>query len=387
MRKIGVITSSRADFGIYNSLLKELSIDAKYELLLFVTGSHLENSQGCTISDVRDSGYNIAEEVKLPLEDDSLGGIGNTIGCATKEFSTIFSKYKLDIVFTLGDRFEMFGAAVAAIPHNIPIAHIHGGEITNGAIDEYFRHSLTKLSTLHFVTTDIYRKRVIQMGEDPKSVFNVGSLSLDSLSSFVPVSKEVLQSFLNFKFLAKNMLVTFHPVTTQLDKQLTQLDELLKALEEYSEWGIVFTGCNVDSGGKIINDKIAEWCSAKPNRKFTQSLGHLRYFSMLSNVDVVVGNSSSGLLEAPSFKVATVNIGDRQSGRVSASSVINCTPSSDEILKAIELSQTSSFRETVKNTVNPYKKANSAKEIMTVLNALDWNSLAKNPFYDISFSL
>jgi GDP/UDP-N,N'-diacetylbacillosamine 2-epimerase (hydrolysing) len=308
------------------------------------------------------------------------------MGLVNISFAEGYEELKPDILVVLGDRYEIFSAVSVALVANISIAHIHGGEITEGVFDDAFRHSITKMSHIHFTATDEYKKRVIQLGEEPKRVFNVGGMGIENIKRLELLNKEELEKSINFKFNQKNLLVTFHPVTLENATAKDQFYELLKALDELKDTNIIFTKANSDTDGRVINQMIDEYVSNKNNTIAFTSMGQLRYLSSLQFVDGVVGNSSSGLLEAPSFKIATINIGDRQEGRIRAKSVIDCKPKKEVILEAIEKIYTKDFQDLLKSVKNPYEKEElPSKKIVKILKEIDLDNILKKKFYNISF--
>jgi UDP-hydrolysing UDP-N-acetyl-D-glucosamine 2-epimerase len=305
------------------------------------------------------------------------------MGLAQISFAEAFEELKPDFVVVLGDRFELIPIVSCAVVFNIPVVHLHGGEKTEGAVDEYFRHSITKMSYLHFTSTEEYKKRVIQMGENPKRVFNVGAFGLENIYRHNLLSKEELEKSLGIRFQEKNMLVTYHPETLNIENIQKDFKEILEALYEYDGM-IIFTKANADIGGRIINKMIEEFVKNKSNAYIFDSLGQLRYLSLLQFVDIVLGNSSSGLIEVPSFKKATINIGNRQKGRIRAESVIDVKTKKDDILNAIKLVYTDEFQKKLKNVINPYQKEKfPSKKVIEILKHIDVN--IKKTFCDIEF--
>ena len=315
MRKICVVTTTRADYGLLFWLLKEIENSRILALDLVVSGAHLEERFGFTYKEI-ERDFKDFTRIALGLENDDENAICAAFGRGVSEFGKYFSANKPDILVLLGDRYEMMAAGVAAMIHRVVIAHIHGGETTQGAIDESIRHSLTKMSQIHFSAASAYKRRIIQLGENPKSVYNVGGMGIENIKRLKLLGRDEFENSINFKLNKKNILVTFHPVTLESGTVKKQFKEILAALECLKNTNIIFTGANADNGGKIINEMIAEFVGKNSNRAiFVLSLGQLRYLSALKHCDIVLGNSSSGLAEAPSFKIATINVGDRQKGR------------------------------------------------------------------------
>lgn len=385
MRKICVISGTRAEYGLLYWLIKKIKEDKYLKLQLIATGMHLSPEFGLTYNQIEDDGFYIDRKIEILLSSDTSVGISKSMGLAMISFSEAFEDLKPDIIIVLGDRFEIFSAVSAAMIARIPVAHCHGGEATEGLIDESIRHSITKMSHIHFCSTTEYRDRIIQLGENPKTVFNVGALGIENINKLPLLSKEDLEESISFKLNSKYaFLVTFHPVTLEKVTAEFYIDELLKALGKIQDCKIIFTKSNSDTDGRIINSKIEKYVNDNPNTSvcFT-SLGQLRYLSTLQYIDCVIGNSSSGLIEAPSFKIATVNIGDRQRGRILADSVIQCGTTSKDIESAIKHSISDEFKEKISDTKNPYGKGNSSEKILQVLKKIDLNNLLKKKFYDL----
>lgn len=353
-----------------NRLIEKINQDKDLELQLVVTGMHLSEKFGHTIDEITQP---IAKTVDIEIEKEP----AHSLALAIEKFSRIFKELQPDIIVILGDRYEIMGVAQAAMMDNVAIAHLHGGEITEGAIDEAIRHSITKMSHLHFTSCEEYRKRVIQLGENPERVFNVGSLGVENIKTIPLMNKEELEKTLDFKFNKRNLLVTFHPVTIEGNSK-EQFTELLNALEELKDTNIIITSPNSDEGNEVIFELIENFEKNHGNVKSYKSLGMKRYLSTLKYVDAVVGNSSSGIIEVPSFGIATVNIGNRQRGRIQAVSVINCEPKKDNILDAIKKAINGCFS----NTKNPYEKENTSDNIIKVIRKYPLEDMLKKSFYD-----
>ena len=371
MRKIALVTSTRAEYGIMSRLIDLLDKDSDVDFYLFVTGMHLSEKFGLTKNEIKQKIY---KEIDIEIEAHPAHSLALTI----EKFSCAFGELKPDIVVLLGDRYEIMGVAQAAMLNNIPIAHLYGGDTTQGAIDEAIRHSITKMSHLHFVSCEQSKKRVIQLGENPSRVFNVGALALENIKYIDLLKKDELEKSLDFKFNKKNLLVTFHPVTLEGDTK-GQIKELLDALSELKDTNFIITCPNSDSGNEEIFNQIIEFEKKNKNAKVYKSLGMLRYLSAMQYVDAVVGNSSSGIYEAPSFNIATVNIGNRQKGRMQASSIVNCSPYKKDILEAINFVYNNSF----KNTKNPYEKKDCAKTIIEKIKTYNLDDIIKKEFYNL----
>jgi len=382
-RKICVITGTRAEYGLLYWLMKEINADKDLELQIIATGMHLSPEFGNTYRQIEKDGFFIAKKIDMLLSSDSETGISKSIGLGVIGFADAYSDIMPDLVIILGDRFEMLSAASAAMVAKIPIAHIHGGETTEGAFDESVRHSITKMSHLHFVATKEYKNRVIQLGEQPDRVFNVGSLGIDSINRLRLLSKESFEKAINFRLSKKNILVTFHPVTLECSTSEMQFKELLDSLDRLKDTNIIFTKANSDTDGRIINKMIDDYVDNHNNSIAFISMGQLNYLSALQFVDAVVGNSSSGLLEAPSFKIATINIGDRQKGRIKADSVIDCSPDKDSINIALSKIYSNNYKKTISRVRNPYDSGNTSKKIVKKIKNIDLNNIVKKVFFDL----
>lgn len=386
MKKVCVVTGTRAEYGLLRPLIQKINNDVDLELQLVVTGMHLSPEFGLTYQEIEQDGFKITERNEMLLSSDTPNGITKSIGLGTIGFADVFSKIAPDMVVLLGDRYEALAAATAAMVHRIPIAHIHGGELTEGIIDEAIRHAITKMSILHFTATEKYRNRVIQLGEQPDKVFCVGALGVENIKTQILMSKKELEKSMCFKLDSPYILVTFHPVTLENNTVKEQLENLLEALDQVSDYQIVFTKANADTDGRIINQKIDEYVGKNNNRAVAiASLGMMRYLSALQYCDMVVGNSSSGIIEVPSFHIPTVNIGDRQKGRVRGKSVVDCGYTSKEIANAIYTAQMMNKNGTLQNVDNPYEGKNTSETILSVIkNNLAQNIDLKKHFYDIS---
>lgn len=380
-RKICVVTGSRAEYGLLFWLMKEIDGDPELELQVIATGMHLSPEFGLTYRVIEEDGFFINEKVEMLLSSDTPVGTAKSIGLATIGFAGALDRLNPDLLVLLGDRFEILAAAQAALVANIPVAHIAGGDLTEGAFDDAIRHSITKMSHLHFVTNEESARRVRQLGEDPRNIYNVGSPGIDYIKSIKLLNRNELEQKLDFKLKSRNLLITFHPVT--LDKQAAsgQFNELLAALGGLGEEvGLIFTKPNADTGGRVIIKMIDDFVSARHNARSYMSLGQLVYLSTVNWVDAVVGNSSSGIYEVPSFKKPTVNIGNRQKGRTQADSVINCEPEFNSIDKAIR----KAFLMDCSATVNPYGDGNSSKKIIgTIKQINNLEFLIKKRFFEV----
>lgn len=382
-KKICFVTGTRAEYGLLKSLIKKIKLSRQFELQIIVTGSHLTKDHGCTINEIYDDGLDINAEVQMLLSSDSDVGIAKSLGLGIIGFADVLQRLSPDLIIILGDRYEMLGVASTAMLFRIPIAHIHGGEKTEGLIDEAIRHSITKMSHIHFVATEEYAKRVTQLGENTHNIHVVGGLGVDSINSIDFLSKSEIEKRLDFNFFSRNLLVTFHPETLEKSAANKQVEELLGALSGYKDVGLIFTASNADNEGKEIYKKITNFVNANKNAKLYKSLGQLIYLSCLRYVDGVVGNSSSGLLEAPSFKIGTINIGNRQKGRMQSNSIINCDPNLDSITSGIEKLYSDAFKNTLKNVTNPYGEGGASEKILNILIKQNFHNLIKKEFRDI----
>ena len=382
-RKICVVTGTRAEYGLLYWIMKEIDADPELGLQIIATGMHLSSEFGNTYQQIESDGFVIDKKIDIELSSDSEVGISKSMGLGMIGFANAFNDLKPDLCIVLGDRFEIFSAVSAAMIAKIPIAHLHGGEATEGAFDESIRHSITKMSHLHFTATEEYKNRVIQLGEQPNKVFNVGGLGIDNINKLKLLSKADFENAIDFTFGKKNILVTFHPVTLENFTAKVQFQELLNSINKLENTKIIFTKANSDTNGRIINSMIDDYVAINDNSIAFTSMGALNYLSALQFVDVVVGNSSSGLLEAPSFNIATIDIGDRQKGRIKADSVISCSPTQESILSAFDKSYSEDFQNIVDNTKNPYGNGGASKIVVDIIKDFDLNGILKKIFYDL----
>lgn len=389
MRSIGVVSTSRADYTGYRPLLKALQADPEIDLKLYVSGMHLSPEFGMTVALIEKDGLEVAERIEVLLSSDTPEGIAKSTGVGLIGFGQAFARSRPDILVVMGDRYEMFAAAAAALPFKVPIAHIGGGDVTQGAMDDALRHSMTKLSHLHFVSTEAYARRLIQLGEEPARVIVSGEPALDEIVCAPQLAPEELKLRFGIDVGRAFLLVTFHPVTLEYEQAEAQAEELLAALDA-AGFSVIFTMPNADTAGRVIRIKIQRWVKSHPGQgTMVENFGPDGYASVLRRAVAVVGNSSSGLIEAPSFKVPTVNIGNRQAGRIRAASVIDAGCERAEILEAIQKAASAEFRESLGSLVNPYANpANSA--VKTIANALKrvelGDSLVKKRFRDLGVS-
>lgn len=384
MRKICVVTGTRAEYGILCGLMKRIKSDNDLCLHVIATNMHLSPEFGLTYKDIEKDGFIIDKKVEMMLSSDSSNATVKSVGLATIGFADAYEDLKPDLVLVLGDRFEILAAVTAALLYKIPVAHLHGGEITEGAFDDAIRHSITKMSHLHFTSTQMYANRVVQMGENPDRVFNVGSLSVENIKKCQLLSKSELETSLNFKLGDKFFLVTFHPVTLEDQSAEHQFENLLDVLSKYIEYKIIFTLPNSDTGGRVIIKMIADYVD-KNNDRCAQykSLGLIRYLSAMKYCAGVIGNSSSGIIETPSFGIPTLNIGDRQKGRITASSVISVASTYEGIDNGLRIITSDDFVSQAKQTNNVYEKANTCEEILSVLKTYSLENIVVKSFYDI----
>ncbi len=382
-RKICIFTGTRAEYGLLKPLMDEINSDPDLDLQIIVSGMHLSPEFGLTYKEIEKDGFNIDEKIEMLLSSDTPGGISKSIGLGIIGYTDALNRLHPDIVVVLGDRFEALAFAIASYIYRIPVAHLYGGEATFGLIDEGIRHAITKFSYFHFTSTEIYRKRVIQLGENPKRIFNVGALGIDNIKKMSLLSREDVEKRLGRPFKKRNLLITFHPVTLEEGKSKKYFEELLKVLDEFEDTLLIFTKTNADTEGRKINYLIDKYVSDNPHKAIAfTSMGQLLYLSTMKYVDAVVGNSSSGIIEAPSFKIGTINIGNRQKGRVKADSVIDCEPFYEEIKKAFEMLYSQEFQERLKNVINPYGDGESAPRIKKILKIAKLETIEKE-FYDV----
>lgn len=385
MKKVCVLTGTRAEYGLLKPLIKKIDDDNELELQLVVTGMHLSPEFGLTYREIEQDGFKITERNEMLLSSDTPTGIIKSIGLGMVGFADIFAGIAPDIVVILGDRYEMLAAATAAVIHRIPIAHIHGGELTMGVIDDVIRHSITKMSTLHFASTEEYRKRIIQLGESPETVFCVGALGVENAKMQQLFSKKELEESIGFSLDRSYVVVTFHPVTLEKDTAGRQFENLLAALDYFKEYKVIFTKANADTDGRIINQKIDEYVSQNKDRTTAvTSLGMVRYLSAMKYCEMVIGNSSSGIVEAPSFHIPTVNIGDRQLGRTRAASVIDCGSSIENIVEAINVGRALREGNKLRNVINPYEGDETSQSIVSIIRKHVLHGIQmKKGFYDL----
>ena len=391
-RKICVITGSRAEYGLLYPLLKRIQKNPHTTLQIVATCMHLSPEFDLTYREIEADGFKINKKVEMLLSSDTPVGVTKSMGLAYIGFADAFAELKPDILVLLGDRFETFCAAASAYVARIPIAHIHGGEITEGAIDDAFRHAITKMSHLHFTSTEAYCQRVIQLGEHPERVFNVGAIGIENIKNLPLLTKEKLQDDIGFNLGERYFLVTFHPATLDESTAEEQFKNLLNALDQVTSDSnklikIIFTKANADTDGRIINSLIDDYVAEHSDMAIAfTSMGTLRYLSAMKHSAAVVGNSSSGIIEAPTFKVPTINIGRRQKGRIQAQTTINCQPEVDSILKSIHTALSSAFIAGLSGMTNPYEQSNTCSTIVDLLEKINLEGLINKSFYDLHLS-
>lgn len=384
MKSICVVTGTRADYGLLRWVMEGIRQSPELELQVIATGMHLSPEFGLTYREIEADGFMIDRKVEMLLSSDTAVGVAKSMGLAMIGFADAFAALNPDLVLVLGDRYEIFAAVSAAMIARIPIAHLHGGEATEGLIDEPIRHSITKMSHLHFVAAEEYRQRVIQLGEDQARVFLVGGLGIDNILKLPLLDRSALEASLDFKFGKRNLLITFHPVTLEQDTATAQMGELLAALDALKDTHLIFTMPNADTGGRVLFEMIEAFVAQRSYAKAYTSLGQLRYLSAIAQVDAVVGNSSSGLIEVPSFKKGTINIGDRQRGRLKAASVIECEPNRASIAQALQRLYEPSFQADLSSVQNPYGVGGASEAIVRNLEQISFNDLLKKRFHDLT---
>ena len=384
-RKICVVTGTRAEFGLLRWLMEAINNHPELTLQVVATGMHLSPEFGSTYQEIEEAGFKIDAKVEMLLSSDTNTAVTKSMGLGVIGFADVYERLAPNMLVVLGDRFEIYAATSAAMIAGIPVAHLHGGETTEGAFDEAIRHSITKMSHLHFVAANAYRRRVIQLGEHPDRVFNVGGMGIDAIKRIKLLNREELERSLDFTLGEKNLLITFHPVTLEGGaSSVAQMRELLAALGKLENTTLIFTMPNADTGGRELGALVHEFVEKHPCAKVFTSLGQLRYFSSLAQVDGVVGNSSSGLLEAPAFNIGAVNIGDRQKGRLKAESVIDCEPNSESILSALTTLYSTEFQSNLPTVMSPYGNGGASDAIVKVLAEYPLKNIRKKQFYNLS---
>jgi len=383
-RKICVVTGARAEYGLLRWVMEGIREAPELELQVIATGMHLSPEFGLTYREIEKNGFRIDRKVEMLLSSDTSVGLAKSMGIGLIGFGEVLQQLQPDMMLVLGDRFEIFSAVTAAMVARIPVVHLHGGESTEGLIDEPIRHSITKMSHLHFVATEEYRKRVIQLGEHPDRVFTVGGLGIDNIKKLSLLDRSALQVSLDFELGLKNLLITFHPVTLEEKTSAKQMMDLLSALGELEDTNFIFTLTNADTNGRVIIEMINEFVASHSNARAYTSLGQLRYLSCIEHVDGVLGNSSSGLLEVPSFAKGTINIGDRQRGRIKAESVIDCSPDRESIAVALKKLYSKEFQLILKTVQNPYGDGGASDRVVKALREISLESILKKRFFDLN---
>lgn len=386
MRKnICVVTASRAEYGLLKPVIKKLKTEPEFNVDVVATGAHLASEFGLTYREIEKDGIEIDEKIEILLSGDTAVSVTKAMGLALIGFADYFMRKKPDLLILLGDRYETLAVAIAAFNQRIPIAHLYGGEVTEGALDDAIRHAITKLSYLHFTSTEAYRRRVIQLGESPERVFCVGAIGIENVLNTRLLSKEELEKVLGFSLDKPYAVVTFHPVTLEEQTAEKQIRALLNVCREYKDINFIFTKANADEGGRIINQIIDQFARENANVKVFDSLGNVNYLSALKYCAAVIGNSSSGLIEAPSLGIPTVNIGDRQKGRMQAASVISCKPEEGDIRRAVDIALSQEFREKAKKVTNPYGDGRTSDKVAGIIKDFLINRKIdlKKKFYDI----
>lgn len=383
-KKIAVFTGARSEYGLLSGLIKRIHESSKSQLNLLVGGMHLSHEYGYTIKEIQNDNIPITEKIEFLLSSETATGISKSIGLAIIGASEYFSRNRPDMLVILGDRFEALAIAQAALIAKIPISHIHGGEITQGAVDDSIRHSITKMSNLHFTSTEEHRRRVIQLGEKPKNVFNVGAPGVDNIKKTKLHKRENLSEHINFRLDKKFFMISYHPVTLSSDSGVQALKNLLDELEKYQQYQIIMSYPNADVENKKIVGLLESYHKNNPKRiHLTHSLGQQNFLSCLKHCELIIGNSSSAIIEAPSLNIPTVNIGDRQKGRITGETVINCRESKQDISKAIKTALSVKFKKICIEAKNPYGDGNSSQRILNIIEKTSLDDLVFKQFHDI----
>ena len=385
-RKICVVTGTRAEYGLLRWLMDGINKSTKLDLQIVATGMHLSPEFGLTYQEIENDGFKIDRKIEMLVSSDTPNGVAKSMGLGMIGFADGLKDLRPDLMLVLGDRYEIFSAVAAAMIARIPVAHLHGGEATEGLIDESIRHSITKMSHLHFVAAEEYRKRVIQLGEQPDNIFLVGGLGIDNIVKLNLMERKDFEKSIDFKLGIKNLLITFHPVTLEKNTLEKLMNEILMALKELKNTHLIFTMPNADTDGRIIFKMIEDFVNNHPHAKSFTSLGQLRYLSCIKHVDGVIGNSSSGLAEVPTFKKGTINIGDRQRGRIKAESVFDCKPTTKSISDAIKKLYSSEFQQKLKTVKNPYGSGGASAAIVKTLENISLKTILKKKFYNMVIS-
>lgn len=384
-KKVCVLTATRAEYGLLRPVIQKLRTDELFDVRVVVTGAHLSPEFGLTYKEIENDGIPIDKKIEILLSSDTPASISKSMGLALMGFADYFCESKPDFLVVLGDRYETLAVCCAAMNQRIPIAHLYGGETTEGAVDEAYRHAISKLSYLHFTSTEAYRTRVIQLGEDPSRVFNVGALGVENILKTPLMSREELEQSLEFQLSSRYVVVTYHPVTLEDETSAEGFQELLDALDVFPQLQVIFTKANADADGRIINTMIDEYVKAHRNTVAFESLGTVRYLATAKHSCAVLGNSSSGIIEIPSLGVPTINIGDRQKGRIMAESIISCKPERKSIENALAIALSDEFKDKLKNMKSIYGDGNTSSHIVEIIKeALNGNNIdLKKAFYDL----
>jgi len=381
-KKILIFTTNRSDYGLLKKFIYLCKNSKHLKPTLVVSGSHLEKKFGYTLSEIKEDNLIEYEKAFLNFSSDTPRDYCKVIARGFEIFSRIILKKKPDLIVVLGDRIELIPICYSALLFNIPIAHFNGGELTEGAVDDSIRHSISKISHVHFVANEVYRKRLIKMGEDPKRVFNVGGTSVDNIKSSNLLNSNTLKNKFNLIYGKKNFLVTYHPVTLDIKRSITEIQNLLKVLNKYKDYGIIFTGTNIDPNNNAIRSKILNFCKKNKNVSYVESFGHKNYLSLMKFSNVIIGNSSSGILEAPYLKKPVVNIGNRQGGRVKSKNIISCKSSYLSILKAVEKADSLQFLKKIKNLKTFYGDGNASFKATKILEKINLKNILIKKFYE-----
>jgi GDP/UDP-N,N'-diacetylbacillosamine 2-epimerase (hydrolysing) len=384
-KTISLLTATRAEYGLLKPLIDRLNREDEFDVRVVVTGAHLSPEFDLTFREIEKDGIVVDEKIEMLLSADTTTSISKSMGLAMISFADYFERTKPDLLVVLGDRYETLAVCTVAMNQRIPVAHLYGGETTEGAIDESIRHAITKMSYLHFTSTSAYKQRVIQLGEHPERVFNVGALGVENIVTQQLLTKDELELSLGFKLTRPYALVTFHPVTLENNQSQEQFQELLRVVSNHKDIDFIFTKANADANGRIINKMIDSFVSENRNAVAYTSLGMIRYLSAMKYCSFVIGNSSSGLLETPSFKIPTINIGDRQKGRIQAESIINCEPNKFSMESAINRALSQEFIQLANNVNNPYGDGQTSKKVVDVIKEFILNNKInlKKKFFDL----
>lgn len=386
MKKICIPTATRAEFGLLRPIIDQLLKYDDLDIRIIATGTHLSPEFGLTYKEIESYGYSIDRKIEMQLSSDSTVAMSKTMGLSMISFADYFDEIKPDLLISIADRYETLAISSTAMCMRIPIAHLYGGETTEGAIDESIRHAITKMSYIHFTTTEDYRKRVIQLGENPERVFWVGGTGAENIHKMELMTLDELSDNLNFDLHKDYVIITYHPVTLENNSAEDQIKELFKACDSFKNLSFIFTKANADADGRLINKMIDDYVALNPNAIAVESLGTLRYLSAMKYARFVMGNSSSGIMETPSFHIPTIDIGDRQRGRIRADSVINCNPIFEEIESAMKLALTDDFRTRCLRSKNPYDKKDTSIEIARIIHEKVYSYIdLKKKFYDLDF--